>query len=200
MSKVKLAACLTMSMLLISGCSTIPALSTPTNSARESISKLTPQVTAAYRAVLWHPIPNNGETIENFLETLGNDVGDTVYLHPYMFGDTVVVQIRFDQDFDIDFAYQNGKVEPADQVSQALLQGDVGQAFTDAMSAYESAQQANENGGEFFPVFIPMVVGGGGYSSAGRYSGGSAGRFSRAGRVSRSYSGRGVSSTAGGDD
>jgi len=191
MSKSKLMSLLVASGLLLTGCSTIP-LSDVTNSTAKSGPKLTPEEIAAYRAVLLYPIPHNHETVENFLVTLGNDVGDTVYVRPYTFGDTVVVQIRFDQDFDIDFAYQNGKVEPADQASQALLQGNVGEAFTDAMDAYESAQQANDDGGGFFPIFIPMEIGGGG-------GGRSYSSYSSAGRVSSS-SGRSSSSMADDDD
>lgn len=192
MSKSKVAALLASSVLLLTGCSTA-TLSGTANDTTSAKPKLTPQEIAAYKAVLLYPIPRNHETIEDFLQTLGNDVGDTVYLRPYTFGDTVIVQIRFDHDFDIDFAYQNGKVEPADQVSQALLQGDVGQAFTDAMSAYESAQQANEDDGGFFPIFTPIEIGGGG-------GGRSYSSYSGAGRVSSSGGSRSSSSMADDDD
>jgi len=191
MSKVKLAALLVASALLLTGCSSA-TLSDAANSTTSNKPKLTPQESAAYRTILLYQIPNNHETVKDFLLKLGNDVHDTVYMSPYTFGNTVVVQFRFGQDFDIDFAYQNGKVEPADQASQALLQGNVGEAFTDAMDAYESAQQASDDGGGFFPIFIPMEIGrGGGGRSYSSYSG--------AGRVSSS-SGRSSSSAAADDD
>ncbi|ACV57611.1 hypothetical protein [Alicyclobacillus acidocaldarius] len=196
MSKSKVAALLASSVLLLTGCSTA-TLSGTANDTTSAKPKLTPQEIAAYKAVLLYPIPRNHETIEDFLQTLGNDVGDTVYLRPYTFGDTVIVQIRFDHDFDIDFAYQNGKVEPADQVSQALLQGDVGQAFTDAMSAYESAQQADNNNDGGYPIFLPMWIGGG-YGGTSSYSG--VYRYSGSGRVSTSSDESTSSSTDGDGD
>lgn len=87
MSKSKLMSLLVASGLLLTGCSTIP-LSDVTNSTAKSGPKLTPEEIAAYRAVLLYPIPHNHETVENFLVTLGNDVGDTVYVRPYTFGDS----------------------------------------------------------------------------------------------------------------
>lgn len=194
MVKTKLFSLLFATGLMLTGCSTA-TLSDATNSTAGSGPKLTPEETAAYRAVFLYPIPHNHETVGNFLETLGRDTGETISVHPYTFGDTVVDQISFGQDFEIDFAYQNGRVEPADEVSQALLQGNVGEAFTDVMSAYESAQQADNNNNGGYPIFLPMWVGGG-YSGTSSYSG--VYRYSGSGRVSTS-DGRSTSSSADAD-
>lgn len=69
MSRSKVAALLTATAFLLTGCSTA-TLSGTANDTTSAKPKLTPQVTAAYKAVLLYPIPHNHETIENFLQTL----------------------------------------------------------------------------------------------------------------------------------